>query len=564
MIKLLRISLLVTILAVGVWSGCTDRGTNVPARQFMDQIGAAYTPGHGMDTALQFQIGNPLGMLFMNIYLPEVALDDIHDGTPGKPVPAVILLTPTDSDQLYFVNHGLVEIANQLINDGTIQPMIIVSVTNHDKVFGGHFFAGHYAPAGNWDKILGKEEDVPGGWDLDALAGYLQFNFPIRGEESGSPEIGIGGVGQGAYGAFRAALLNKGLYRSISVTDGPLDFDGADDASGFLDWFPRTVEEQGFTNDTTINTTYYRCLTIRYDTSLYVCDSIDTTASPDTCFYSLIDLDTLDLNCADIDTLYDTLSLRIDTVDFPDSCFGLVKVDAADPYDSVIVDTVILRWVNKIDTASTNPVTRLFLGGALAFSPHDTAFTSFDGVISDHEFDTTFFVCECWNARKDSCITFRALDSAEVDTLPWGAWDWIYMEPSRFVIEDTETFVENIIGEADNNLDFHLPFDSAGRAYAPIWNLWLRENLEQILIDSSAAQLDGVNIWVASTPDASTRFGYYQQTQSWLSTLSNSNITVQTVTYTGYDGNPANGDQYLDELIRQMLIFHSESFGDGN
>ncbi len=113
MIRLVRISILVAILAVFVWTGCTDRGTNVPDRLNIGQIGGPWIGEHIMDTSLQFQIRNATSQLFMHAYAPKIAFDDLHSGTPGQPMPVVVLLTPSGADQRFYANHGLIEIANQ-------------------------------------------------------------------------------------------------------------------------------------------------------------------------------------------------------------------------------------------------------------------------------------------------------------------------------------------------------------------------------------------------------------------------------------------------------------------
>ncbi|HEX2896696.1 MAG TPA: hypothetical protein VHP63_01420, partial [candidate division Zixibacteria bacterium] len=110
--------------------------------------------------------------------------------------------------------------------------------------------------------------------------------------------------------------------------------------------------------------------------------------------------------------------------------------------------------------------------------------------------------------------------------------------------------------------DFHLPFTSDGNAYSFIWdNFWMTEDLENLL-DTAANKLNGVNLWVATTNEANPN--YRQQTLSWINTLNNApyNYPVTVRNYEGVPGNPASGDQYLYDLLREMLIFHSQSFGN--
>ncbi len=79
------------------------------------------------------------------------------------------------------------------------------------------------------------------------------------------------------------------------------------------------------------------------------------------------------------------------------------------------------------------------------------------------------------------------------------------------------------------------------------------------MLESSS--LDGVNMWIA-TSDEVNFANYYDQTQSWIATLNNASLPVVVKTYEGYNGNPAEGGQYVYDLLREMLKFHSENFGD--
>jgi hypothetical protein len=49
---------------------------------------------------------------------------------------------------------------------------------------------------------------------------------------------------------------------------------------------------------------------------------------------------------------------------------------------------------------------------------------------------------------------------------------------------------------------------------------------------------------------------------SWVSTLQTNGYSPEVYQYDGYDGKPATGNEYVYDLIREMLIFHSQSFGD--
>lgn len=406
-----RILVLAAMLALVVAAGCSDRGTNSPEAVSIAE-GGPLLMTHVFFDELIVQIKNEFQILEMVAYEPRVAFPP-NAGGELRPVPLLILLPPQGKDHYFYFNHGLQQIADEMIAKGEIQPMLIVCVSN-DLVFGGYFFAGHYPGGGDWDAIIGQN-----------LVSHVEnFGLTIVDPD----KRGIGGVGMGAYGAFRAAMLNPGTFTSVSAVDGPLDFDGADGNSGLIDLFVPALTEQGLLGEAT--------------------------------------------------------------------------------------------WKADFDSASVWPISRFLIGGAMAFSPHDTAVT---------------------------CDVTPTLSGNMIDVI------------ARETIADTMTLIPNVVTADAYNLDFHLPFDANGAPYAPIWeDYWLTNNLENL----PSASLDGVNIWIATSDEAN--FGYHEQTLSFISTLQGWGRPVTTHTYSGYTGNPATSDQYVYDLLKEMLIFHSESFGNGD
>jgi len=421
---------LVTVLILLFAWGCTDRGTNVPPDTPASKT-AVTIASHDFTRELYLQIGrNPAGnrvTLALRAYIPEGSVTPIQGGQV-QPVPLLILLAPQDGDEYYFFNHGLKQLADEMIADGTIQPMAIVCVPN-DQVFGGYFYAGHNPGAGYYDELIGG-----------ALIEWMR-KFDCLNE---SLPVGIGGVGMGAYGAFRAALMHQGMFSSISVTDGPLDFDGPDGTEGFLELFDDALTEQGLLNEA--------------------------------------------------------------------------------------------GWRTKFDTSGTWHLSRLFIGGALAFSPHDTAI------------DTTGIV---------SIKTRPTADGSYEEY-----WEIIIPPSQRFTINDSTTLITEIVKPDQYDFDFHFPFDNTGALYPLIWNMWLNNNLEKILLDKGSGALRGVKMWFGTSPEF--KFGNYrQQTLSWIDWLRHGPVDQNQLyvkEYTGYPGNPATNDRYVYDIIRDMLIFHSKCF----
>ncbi|MFQ5453398.1 MAG: alpha/beta hydrolase-fold protein [Candidatus Zixiibacteriota bacterium] len=491
----LKIIVPVLAVALTLTNGCTDRGTNDANRaalqegSILDQQGA-----HVFFNEFILQLRNKFHQLEFVAYVPKVSFPS-YLGGDLRPVPLLILLPPQDGDHFFYFNHGLKEIADELISEGTIQPMTIVCISN-DKVFGGYFFGGHSPAAGDYDTLIGG-----------TMVDYLHQSF-LPFAINDSLKRGIGGVGMGAYGAFRAAMLHPGTFSSISAVDGPLDFDGAGGSGGFVNLFDDVVNEQ-LDFYPIIDTTYLVCDRL-IDTTFFVCDSLDTIVIDSCISY----------------TEYAIEPSAWDSIAILDTCISYTAYDIEPLFwDSTIIDTNFADWYNRFDSSGTLHLSRLFIGGSLAFSPHDTSVT--------------------WD------VTFNSFTGEQnINIL------------SRQSITDSATIVTSIIKVDQNNFDFHLPFDSTGSKYDPIWDMWLNNNLENIL-NSTSNQLNGVDIWVASSPEAS--FGaYYEQTQSWINTLTSApyNYPVTTKTYTGYSGNPAVKDQYIYDLIREMLIFHSNSFGE--
>ncbi len=432
MIRIFALSLLITLMIV---AGCDNRGTNVPDRPVLDR-GGIWPIDHVFSPQFRLQFQNESENLPMWVFVPEVAWPAPRG--ESRPVPVLILLAPQFGNKFYYANHGLEELLKEMITDGTIQPMIVVCVAN-DAEFGGYFYSGGTnfenlasPTSGAYDNVIGNLQEALG------LVPFIRRS--IINVLPGRQNTGIGGVGMGAYGAFRAALINDTTFGSITVTDGPLDFDGS----------------PGFGN-------------------------------------GLIDL-----------------------------------------FDDALLEQNALNGnIQNFDSSSAWPLSNMFIGGAFAFSPHDT--------VVYHHMVQPFVPVGQPQADAypvvDSTITF---DSTYNNTLVTGFFG--PGTPYRF--------------------DYHLPFTLNGQADPFIWpNFWMTEDLEGLL-DSATNKLDGVDIWIATTSEA--KYNFYQQTQSWINTLTsapyNYNVTVRP--YQGVPGQPASDDFYLHGLLREMLIFHSNSFGN--
>ena len=444
MVKNIRFIIPLIALALVVAFGCSDRGTNsgnlsiVPGNPSPDQ--------HSFYHSFAMQVGNPFQLLYADIYIPESA-SYLFGGTGGDPVPLLILLPPQGGNQYYYRNHGLYEVADRLAAEGKIGTMVILTI-NNDPIFGGNFYAGvghpefevidprhvpgshRYIdtlvghPAGLYDEVVG-----------DSLIHWFRGKYEASSPTGDKGQCAIGGIGMGAYGAFRAAIMNPGTFSSVSGIDGPLDFDGADGSSGLIDLmnYVFDVEQPGIT---------------------------------------------------------------------------------------------AANFRGQFDSSATLPVSRMFLGGALAFSPHDTLVRFEYNVINQFQTATS------------------------IDTLTRGK--------IGYIITDSTTLVDSIVTQDARNFDMHLPFSYTDRPYLPIWNtLWLPNNLENM---ASAGELNGTDVWLGTSTDA--QYGFHDMTMSWAATLEGTagvNLTVRE--FDAYEGGgPAVGGRYLNELLGDMLVFHSNSF----
>lgn len=425
--RFLYIVAAIAALSILVLSGCSDRGTNVPTRT--DTFGWTWLPQETppFTPDLTLQRANPDGQLRMTVWASQRVIRD------NAPASLLILLAPGEGDQWFYFEHGLHKICNELDAEGLLDPIVIACVAN-DRIYGGYFY-GNSLPGGLYDNVIGNQ-----------LINTLRFRYPSLITDPG--QQGIGGVGQGAYGAFRAAIKHPGVFSSITAVDGPLDFDGANGNGGMMTLFNDVLFENGLT-----------------------------------------------------------------------TAVGYSR-------------TVPAR---QIDSAMTNPITRMFIGGSVAFSPHDTALQT---------------------------TGFRHIES---NTNP-------YTIVNRYQIADSTTLITHLLtGQhlgvvaktSAIEFAFHLPFDSTSRTHMPTWRRWMANNLDTLLVKQGGTALDDTKIWIATSPES--RFTFHEQTASFERFLmEDMDLAVDTLSYVGYPGNPATDNQYLFHLLREMVLYHAANFRANN
>jgi hypothetical protein len=411
--------------------GCSDRGTNVPVADTIERLGLFPRADHVFDTLLALQIRNESQLMLGAMYIPKEALP----GNGAQPVPSLVLLAPEGGDKFYYFNHGLLDLLQEMTASGEIQPMVVHCVSN-DLVFGGYWY-GNSAPAGYYDGIIGAAGD-------SGVVSYVRNIVPAT--INSASKRGIGGVGTASYGVFRALLKHPGTYTSVSVTDGPLDFNGADNASGLIPLFKTAMAEQ-----------------------------------------------------------------------------YLYRKPAP-------------RNV-KFDSLAASPLSSIMLGGAFAFSPYDTA--------------VSFSYTPARQGQRDSIVRITLNSTVSVN--------------------DTTTVVENLVVGMKDYQSYNpcMPFyiDSGylpalpGDIYPPMWNLWLRNNLDSLYVQAGGTPLAGVNMYFATS--TATPHNYYPMTQSWINYLKGQGLGAQITehSYAGFEGGPDAAQAYLYDLLRKWLKFHSDNFG---
>ncbi len=452
---MLRYIILLTGLALilAVATGCDNRGTGIEPLDLGDlaqDAGVDHSFDHPFTPDLTLQPKNQQELLHGASVWPPTAVDARY------PMPMLILLAPEGGDEFYYFNAGLAELYRELIAAELIQPMLVFCLAN-DQVFGGYFY-GNSDAAGKYDSIFHYEK-APAGEEPDNLLDVLHWRYPATIELA--TKRGIGGVGQGAYGAFRVAIKNPDLFTSISVTDGPLDFDGATGSGGLINLFDNALAEQH-------------------------------------AFYAL--------------------NPKLD------------GDDAALPFN----------FRRDFDSSYTMPISQMLIGGAFAFSPNDS-------VEYFRRVDTTYVpntdIILSTTMRLTNVVQYRISDT----------------------LTDSSTFIDDMMIATPRtrnlDLDFHLPFDGYLTRNDAIWDLWMRNNLEDMHTAALGDPLTGVSMWFGT--NRSSRWGYYDMTQSWIDHLQPIYPSmIQIHEYSSAAGDPDIGDENLYDILRRMLIFHSNNFGD--
>lgn len=242
-----KVVILMAVLALGLLllPACSDKTKDNPTRPVYSLNGMVandnfhsfsifYSTMNDAMTVPREQGNKPY-----RIYLPPGYFNEDLQYS-GNPYPVLYLFPPFASDELYYFEHGLASVADRLISEGKICPMLIVCIDGR-SLLGGSFYTdsprqGRYFTAlfdsteYDWPTVVsGSLIPETQTYIAPAFFGMIQNVFKSLNE---AKYRAASGIGMGGYGAFKA-VLQTNYFGSVSAVDAPLDFDG-DGSGGFL------------------------------------------------------------------------------------------------------------------------------------------------------------------------------------------------------------------------------------------------------------------------------------------------------------------------------------------
>ncbi len=171
-------------------------------------------------------------------YLPPIYNLELHQpGLINEGFSVLYMLHDYGADQSSFIDvYKVVQVADQLIADGEIQPMIIVFPDASSIFSGGSFYTNSY--------LLGNYED----YIVDELMTVVDTSFHTYGTKPTEEWIpdpryrAISGLGMGGYGALKIAMDHADQFAAVSAMSPYTSFES------FLtrETIDKMYEEHGF------------------------------------------------------------------------------------------------------------------------------------------------------------------------------------------------------------------------------------------------------------------------------------------------------------------------------
>ena len=180
-------------------------------------------------------------------------------------------------------------------------------------------------------------------------------------------------------------------------------------------------------------------------------------------------------------------------------------------------DHVSLAEYRAMDTSYSYPLRTMMMAAGVAFSPH-------------------------------------VIDIGDIlDLFPPRATDSTFLD-------DTLTYLN-----PEGGIQFHMPFDTAGNIYQPIWDMWLANNAPSI-IENNAGCFDNMPVALFTTENDEYNFNIQTVNfASWLQghlNMRGIDRNLMPLNFEGYEGYESTGGRMLYDILPQILKFHSDNFPD--
>ena len=126
---------------------------------------------------------------------------------------------------------------------------------------------------------------------------------------------------------------------------------------------------------------------------------------------------------------------------------------------------------------------------------------------------------------------------------------------------DSATWMNPVMAGGDEtNWKVTLPFDWTGQIWPHAWQKWQVNDVSQILSFNPLA-FSGIEVLVLA--GATAEFNILSQNRIFHDVaIARGASSVRYEEYEGYDGYPTQRRNYLDRVLRQILLFHSDQFVD--
>ncbi len=151
----------------------------------------------------------------VKVYLPYG-----YDPNGSKKYPVIYFLHGFGQDENAWLHHQLDKVADELIQDGTIQPMIFV-MPNASNALGGSFYTNSIDTDPSRNPNLNPRMGF-GFYEyylIKEVIPTIEAKYKIDGNKRA-----IEGHSMGGYGAMKLAMLYPTLFKSVAAHSGPLSF----------------------------------------------------------------------------------------------------------------------------------------------------------------------------------------------------------------------------------------------------------------------------------------------------------------------------------------------------